>query len=256
MRILLTNDDGILAPGLAALHQAVADLGEIAVVAPESPQSAAGHAITVHSPLITQRVHVDNRFWGVSVDGRPADCVKLAFHELMDSPPDLVLSGINAGHNAGINVLYSGTVAAAAEGAMLGAAAVAFSLEVSDELDFARAGLYCRRVLETLLTGGLNPGELVSVNIPALRPGVPRGVRVARMSIAGVEEGYERRTDPRGRTYFWMSEKYGLKESPEDSDVVAIHEGYIAVTPLQVDLTAETRLARLHKLDWHDAQLP
>jgi len=158
MRILVTNDDGILAPGLAALHAAVADMGEVQIVAPASPQSAAGHGITVTGPLATERVHVSNRFWGVCVAGRPADCVKLAMHELMDAPAELVLSGINPGANVGVNVLYSGTVAAAAEGAMLGARAVAFSMATGGELDFDRAVGYCRALLDVLLAGGLAGG--------------------------------------------------------------------------------------------------
>lgn len=254
MRILFTNDDGILAPGLAAMYKAMADMGEhVSIVAPLSPQSAAGHSITVHNPLITERVNVNNEFWGISVDGRPADCVKLAFYELMDAPPDLVLSGINAGANVGINVLYSGTVAAAAEGAMLGARGVAFSLTMGGTLDFERAGRYCRGVLQTLLAGGLAPGELINVNIPDLDRGEPRGVRIVRQSVVGVNEEYEPRVDPRGRKYFWMTEKYGFRDPPDDTDVAAIRAGYVSVTPLHVDLTATTRMAQLESLGWDQA---
>jgi len=250
MRILVTNDDGILAPGLAALHAAVADMGEVQIVAPASPQSAAGHGITVTGPLATERVHVSNRFWGVSVAGRPADCVKLAMHELMDAPAELVLSGINPGANVGVNVLYSGTVAAAAEGAMLGARAVAFSMATGGELDFDRAVGYCRALLDVLLAGGLAGGELISVNLPNLDRGRPRGVRVARQSVASLREEYKSRSDGPGRTVYRLTEVYGFHDPPADTDVAALHDGYIAVTPLHVDLTDTRRLASLAELPW------
>ena len=250
MRILLTNDDGILAPGLAALYEAVADLGPVDVVAPASPQSASGHSITVRGTLVTERVHVAKLFWGVSVDGRPADCVKLGVRELTQAPPDLVLSGINPGANVGINVLYSGTVAAAAEGAMLGARAVAFSLETAAEVDFQRAARYCRAVLDTLLAGDLAPGHLVNVNQPSLDRGVPKGVKIARQSIAAVEENYACQPGPDGRHAYWLTDKYSFRDPLADTDVIALRNGYISVTPLQVDLTDSARMADLERLAW------
>ncbi len=249
MRILVTNDDGILEPGLRALQAAAAELGEVTVVAPDSPQSAVGHSITVLDPILTRRVHVEGRFWGTAIRGRPADCVKLAWRQIMAEPPELVLSGINAGSNVGINVLYSGTVAAAAEGAILGAPSVAFSLEMGGEIDFQRAARHCRAVLDGLLAGGLAPGELVNVNIPDLSAGRPKGVKVVRQSIAGIDDTYQRRTDPRGRDYYWLEEAYDFRDPPADSDVIALRSGYITVTPLQVDLTASNRLAHLAGLD-------
>jgi len=176
VRILLSNDDGIAAPGLAALRQAVADLGEVTVVAPAGPQSAAGHSITLTHPLTVRRLrvaHVQAAFDGLSVDGRPADCVRLAIRNLLPSPPDLVLSGINAGANVGVNVFYSGTVAAAAEAAMFGIPAVAFSAALHDNQpltpeQFAAVAAHCRRVLNQLLARGLAPGDLINVNIPPL----------------------------------------------------------------------------------------
>ncbi len=252
MRILLTNDDGILAPGLAALYRAVAEIGEIHVVAPDAPQSATGHGITLEGPLATRRVHVANRFWGVSVAGRPADCVKLGMRELVEGPVDLVLSGINPGANAGINVLYSGTVAAAAEGAMLGAAAVAFSMETGGELDFDRAAGHCREVLDVLLAGGLAAGELVSVNVPRLDGDGPRGVRVCRQSVAAVREEYDSRIDEHGRVCYRLTDEYDFDDSPADTDVVALGAGYVAVTPLHVDLTDTARLGPLSGLSWAD----
>ena len=253
MRILLTNDDGILAPGLVALQEAVAGLGEVSVVAPALPQSATGHGITIAAALAVERVSINGRFWGLSVDGRPADCVKLAFHELLPGKPDLVLSGINLGANVGINVLYSGTVAAAAEGAMLGARAVAFSLATGGELDFTRTARYCRGVLDVLLAGGLEPGHLVNVNVPRLGQGVPRGICVARQSVAAVDERYDRRRDLEGREHYQLTDWFGFRDPHAESDVVALEEGLITITPLHVDLTDVSRLALLEKLPWRQA---
>ena len=192
MRILLSNDDGIDSPGLAALRAAVNDLGAVTVVAPSSPQSAAGHAITVHQPLEVRRIKVGpEEFLGISVDGRPADCVRLAIRTLLPEPPDLVLSGINEGANVGINVFYSGTVAAAAEGAMFGIPAVAFSAGNAGGVNFPQVARLCRKVLNQLLRDGLTRGDLINVNIPVLKEGVPKGIRVVPQSTAGMEDFYE-----------------------------------------------------------------
>jgi 5'-nucleotidase len=252
MRILLTNDDGILAPGLAALREAVAELGEVTVVAPETPQSAAGRSITLHGPMLCQHVHVDGAFWGMGVSGRPADCVKLAVRELMRAPPELVLSGINAGSNVGVNVFYSGTVAAAAEGALFGFPAVAFSLSGGGEMDFHRAGRLCRWVLEGLLEGPLRGGELVNVNIPALTDVGPRGVKVVPQSAAAITESYTRESDAEGRLMFRLTDYYHHDPQEGETDVTALAEGFIAVTPLISDMTDRTRLKELSAWGWGD----
>jgi len=249
MRILLTNDDGILAPGLVALRNVVEDLGEVHVVAPATPQSAAGHGITVHDELIVEPVEVDGALWGYSVEGRPADCVKLARRELMGEPMDLVLSGINPGANVGINVLYSGTVAAAAEGAILRAKAVAFSLELAEaEPDFDQAARYCRSVLDTLLAGGLTAGQLVSVNLPCQDHGPPVGVRVDRQSVSGVWERYDTSTDAQGRSCYRLTDEFGFSDAVENTDVEALRDQYISVTPLHVDLTDSDRIPAMRDL--------
>jgi 5'-nucleotidase len=256
MRILLSNDDGILAPGLAALRTAVADMGEVTVVAPDSPQSAAGHAITLTHPLVVQHVTVggEGGFEGISVDGRPADCVRLAIRNLMSQPPDLVLSGVNAGSNVGINVFYSGTVAAAAEGAMFGIPSVAFSASMTGQVDFARFGRLCRVVLDGLLKAGIGPGELVSVNLPPLVNGNPKGIRAARQSTAGLEDTYQRQVID-GRECYRIADFYGFVPGDEDTDVIRLAEGYITVTPLHLDRTDLTRLERLARIDWDKVRL-
>ena len=252
MRILISNDDGILAPGLAALRAAVADLGEVTVVAPDSAQSAAGHSITLKHPLLVQRVRLGGRpgFEGISVDGQPADSVRLAIHKLLDPPPELVLSGINAGANVGINVLYSGTVAAAAEGAMCHLPAVAFSAQIRDQADFPHIARLCRWVLDRLLEGGLHPGEVVNVNIPALGPGRPKGVRVMRQSTAGLQEDYRLHDAGDGREAYLLADGFGFAPGRKDTDVEAVAEGYVTITPLHVDMTNHERMAELTARSW------
>jgi 5'-nucleotidase len=257
MLILLTNDDGIQAPGLVAMYRELVKLGEVHVVAPEIVQSATGHGITVSAPLLTSKVTVENAFTGIAVDGRPADCVKLAVAKLLPRAPDLVVSGINSGANVGINVIYSGTVAAAIEAAFLGLPSIAVSLLYVNDvpMDFARAAVFARQTIEKILSAGLNPGRIVSVNLPALRPGEnPTGVKVVRQCTRPWVDTYERRTDPRGRDYYWNSSVFTLGDSEEDTDVAALRDGYITVTPLQFDLTHRIMLMEWQDLDWRLSQ--
>jgi len=252
MRILLSNDDGILAPGLAAMREALTALGQVEVVAPATTQSAAGHSITVGGPMAVQRVHVQGSFFGHSVEGRPADCVKLAIAELLDAPPDLVVSGINDGANISINVLYSGTIAAAAEGALLGFPAVAVSLKQGVERDFRQAADLALRLIRRLLDAGLSGGQLVSINIPDLTPGPPLGVRVVPQATRTMRDTFVRHTAPDGRDYYWLAGlEFDRSEHPADNDLDAIQERYIAVTPLQFDMTQYTLLEQLKTLPWN-----
>jgi len=251
MFILLANDDGILAPGLAAMHDALAAAShEVAVVAPESVQSASAHAITIRHPLLCAKVHVDGRFHGISVEGSPADCVKLAIRSLLPRPPDLVVSGINQGSNAGLHVLYSGTVAAAAEGAMLGFPAVAVSLEFSAEMDFPRAGAIAASVIESIAKQGLRRGDLYNVNIPALRPGWPKGVKLASQSTRGIIEHFEKRLTPGGRDYYWLAGGAFDETLDAETDLQALRDGYVSVTPLHFNLTHEGRLREMGGWSW------
>ena len=258
MRILLSNDDGILAPGLAALYAAVEDVGEATVVAPDSPQSAAGHSITLRQPLTVQHVQVNGTrpFWANSVDGRPADCVRLAVRRLLPDWPDIVLTGINGGANVGVNVFYSGTVAAAAEAAMLGIPAVAFSAGTrsvgGEDIDYPRAAALCRWVLDRLLDVGLSAGDLINVNVPVLGPDRPLGVRVVPQSTAELEDVYYRTTDSHGRECYQLSDEYSFAHHGDDTDVAALAEGYVTVTPLHVDMTRRDRLEAVAKGNWSD----
>jgi len=254
MRILISNDDGILAPGLAALRAAVADMGEISVVAPHGPQSASAHAITLRTAMAVGNVKLAE-FTGISVDGRPADCVRLAIRELLDHRPDLVLTGINDNSNVGVNLFYSGTVAAAAEAAMMGIPAVAFSAVGRNRPpDFARAAVLCRKVLKHLLAAGMSPGDLTNVNIPDLHtPGRPVGLSVVHQSDGEIHDTYVHEVGPDGRETWRLGDDYSYGSNHhEDSDVVCLHEGNITVTPLRIDMTRDDRLDELSKLDWSD----
>ncbi len=253
MRILLCNDDGITAPGLLALYKSVRDLGEVTVVAPAAAKSAMSHAVTVGIPITCQKIHVHEQFWGYSVAGSPADCVKLALAELMPDRPDLVLSGINHGANAGIDIFYSGTVAAAAEGAMFGIGSIAVSLEIVQEVDFDRAGRIARKVIDSLLARGIRPASLINVNIPALCQGVPKGVRLAKQSTLTYEDRFEKKMNGGGETlYMLVGGRMDIGRQPE-TDLHALREGYVSVTPLQFDLTDHAGLPRLADVPWPTA---
>lgn len=253
MLILLTNDDGIRAPGLVAIYRELTDLGEVHVVAPETVQSATGHGITVATPLLTNRVTVEDAFTGIAVDGRPADCVKLAVAKLLPRKPDLVISGINSGANVGINVIYSGTVAAAIEAAFLGLPSIAVSLYLRNEIptDYARTAKLAMSVIRQIMAAGLDAGQVATINLPPLRPNEnPTGVKVVRQCTNAWNDTYDRRTDPRGRDYFWNNTVFQLGASDQDTDVAALRDGYITITPLQFDLTHYPLMRQWKDRDW------
>jgi len=256
MLILLTNDDGIFAPGLAALERVLHRLGEVRVAAPSTEQSGVGHAITFLTPLTAKEVFDGDRSRGWAVDGSPADAVKLGISQFLPRRPDLVVSGINGGLNAGINVLYSGTVAAAIEGAFFGVTSVAVSLEFDEHADFDRAAAIAVDVIGELLRRRPAPGSLFNLNIPsrALR-GTP-SLRVVPMSTVRYGEAFERRTDPRGRPYFWATSDPPPPPSPEDSDITALAAGMVTLTPLAYDLTHRAAIDTLASAPWPLADTP
>lgn len=253
MQILLTNDDGIYAPGLRALRAELLKLGTVTVVAPATEQSAAGHSVTLLTPLLVNEVFEDDAttFVGWAVEGRPADCVKLALLELLPEPPDVIISGMNAGSNAGINVLYSGTVAAAIEGAFYHHTAIAVSLEYDKKIyDFPAAAKYARQVIEQILARKPARGSLFNVNLPVLERGPIRGIKVMPQNVSPYTEKFDRRVNPRGRTYFWTSPEFNCPDPHPDTDVTALNESYITVTPLQFDLTDHAKMEQLKKWEW------
>ncbi|MFH1487396.1 MAG: 5'/3'-nucleotidase SurE, partial [Pseudomonadota bacterium] len=227
MKVLLTNDDGIHAPGLMALYRELIRDFDIEIVAPESEMSAVGHAITLTSPLRVQKVYKNGDFYGYGVKGTPADCVKIAVQELLAERPDMILSGINLGANVGVNVLYSGTVSAATEGAFLGIRSAAISLDARRDPDYRFAAEFARKIIDYILENGLKEGTALNINIPALPRDRIRGIAVTRQGVGRFQERYERRIDPRGNIYYWLSGEKPVEEKIQDADAKVLKEGKI-----------------------------
>ena len=251
MRILLTNDDGVYAPGLAAMERALRRLGEVFVLAPLHEQSGVAHAMTFLTPLQVRKVYVNDKPWAWTVDGTPADCVKLAISEVMSEPPDLVVSGINGGLNAGVNVFYSGTLAAAIEGSFYGSTSIAVSLQYDESERYHQAADLAVGVIEKILKQNSTSGRLYNVNIPqkALRNESPE-VKVVPVDRSQHWETFERRIDPVGRNYYWLT-WHPEPRSPDDTqmtDLTALAQGYITVTPLDCDPTDKQGVQEM--ADW------
>jgi len=239
--ILLTNDDGIWAEGLQAMRRELEHDGgyDLYVVAPERERSATGHAITLHKPIYAQQVRADDSeaaMWSVS--GTPADATKLGALNLLPRTPDFVLSGINHGANLGMDVLYSGTVSAAIEGAILGIPSIAFSLAKPDEGHYGTGARFARLLVRLLASRPLPQGTLLNVNIPPLAPADVNGVRLTRIGWRRYEDFFHTGKDPRGRTYYWLAgELYSASDAQEGTDTWAISQGYVSISPLRLDLT-------------------
>jgi 5'-nucleotidase len=240
--ILVTNDDGITAPGLRALIGYMKELGEVVVVAPDSPQSGMGHAITLDNTLYSKKVTIDLEAGApveYSCSGTPADCVKLALQELLDRRPSLCVSGINHGSNSSINVIYSGTMSAAIEAGIEGIPAIGFSLcDYSWEANFKHAELHIKNIVRESLEHGMPKGVVLNVNIPKLKAEEIKGIKVCRQARANWKEKFDKRTNPSGKDYYWLTGEFELLDKGEDTDEWALANGYISLVPTQFDLTA------------------
>jgi len=247
MQILLTNDDGIFAPGLAAVYKELTHFGDVTVVAPANSQSGASHSITFSQPLVCNKVDINGLFTGFSVQGSPADCVKLACMQLCGKPPEMLVAGINNGANAGINVYYSGTVAAAMEAAFLKIPAVAMSLAAEENPDFEKAARHCAKILKKLMP--LKSGEVININIPQLSKGEPKGIKVVPQSTGGFDEYYIRQKNEHGQTVFQLA---GGNHRPEQTptDVTSLAEGFITITALAPGMTDQAKTAQLSRIKW------
>jgi len=250
--ILLTNDDGIYAPGIHAIRAELERIGghEIWAVAPDRERSASGHAITMYRPLFPLKAE----FPGAqspcySVTGTPADSAKLAIEALLPRRPDLVISGINRGANLGTDIFYSGTCAAALEGPILGIPAIASSLDSWESKDYSVAARFTAQLALKVLADGLPEGTLLNVNVPGRPADQIMGVRVTRMGRRLYKDQWDKRTDPRGKTYYWLAGELMELDNGPDTDVTSVEEGYISVTPVQLDLTRYDQLKRL--ADWN-----
>ncbi|MFT4665639.1 MAG: 5'-nucleotidase [Polaribacter sp.] len=248
--ILVTNDDGITAKGIATLVDIVRHLGEVVVVAPDSPQSAQGHAITITDPL---RLKPSNQFEGIEAyecSGTPVDCVKLANNvALKGRKVDLCVSGINHGSNAAINILYSGTMSAAMEASLEGINSIGFSLlDFSHDADFDQSRKFVTKIIKDVLEKGLPDCNLLNVNIPKLPEAEIKGIKICRQANARWVENFQEGTDPMGRPYYWLTGEFVNDDKGEDSDVDALDEGYISVVPSMHDLTSYK--AKENMTDW------
>jgi 5'-nucleotidase len=248
MRILLTNDDGIFAPGLAAIYKRLTALGDVTVVAPASSRSGASHSVTFNKPFVCNKADINGLFTGYSVEGSPADCVKLAVLELCKEPIDLLVSGINNGANAGINIYYSGTVAAAMEGVFLKIPSVAISLAWEDApMNFELAADYCWDILKKLLP--VENGSVININIPPLSKGKPKGTRVVPQSHEGFHEHYVSRTNEHGRTLYQLAGgEHRDEQTP--TDTISLAEGFITITALAPGRTDFKETEKLKEIDF------
>lgn len=250
MNILLTNDDGIFAPGLQALHQRLAARHAVAVVAPDQERSAVGHGITLHHPLRASRVALNAHFKGYAVSGTPADCIKLGMFELLATRPDLVLSGINPGANVGINVNYSGTVAGAKEAALYGLPAIAVSVQGREVVNFEDAAAFAESLAEMVLCRGLPRGTFLNVNIPNVPFCDIAGTVVSRQGNGVFADRFEKRRDPRNRAYFWPGSDPQVFADDPDVDGAALEGNFISITPIKCDMTDYDTLERLRRWPW------
>ncbi len=250
MRILLCNDDGIHAPGIAALHGAVKGLGELHVIAPDVERSAAGHAITLADPIKSMPVDKNGEFFGHAIGGTPADCIKLAVCAMLkETPPDIILSGINLGSNTGISVIYSGTVSAATEGVILGIPGVAFSLCTYTDPEWEMAARVARELTQKIIATPMPPDVLLNVNMPNLPYDQLKGIKITRMGRSRFIEKFHKRLDPRGRTYYWLDGALEVHDEGDDIDIHAVRDGYVSVTPIHLDLTAYNHLKTFQPLE-------
>ncbi len=246
--ILVTNDDGISAPGIRALIAVMKQIGEVVVVAPDSPQSATGHSITINNTLFINKVNIDDDVeQEYSCSGTPVDSVKFAVHEILKRKPDLCVSGINHGSNSSINVIYSGTMSAAVEAGMEGIPAIGFSLSDYDwNADFEPTKAYIKKIALEVLKNGLPEGVILNVNFPKLKESEIKGIKVCRQAKAVWEEKFDKRTNPQGRNYYWLTGEFVNMDNGEDTDEWALEHGYVSIVPVQFDLTAYHAIQQLN----------
>ncbi len=252
--ILVTNDDGINAPGIRTLISIMNTIGDVVVVAPDSPQSGMGHAITLDSTLYAERVYLDN---GPQIEyscsGTPADCVKLAIRELLDRKPDLCVSGINHGSNSSINVIYSGTMSAAIEAGIEGIPAIGFSLlDYTWNANFEASKTYVKTITRQVINNSLPKGIVLNVNVPNILKKDIKGIKICRQAKANWVEEFDKRKNPQGKDYYWLSGKFVNLDGGEDTDEWALEQGYVSVVPIQFDLTAHQCIKNLKTWNLND----
>ncbi len=245
MNILITNDDGIHAPGIFALKKALDIIGNVLVVAPDTERSAVGHAITLSDPLRVSEVYKDDSLFGWAVNGTPADCVKLGIRCISKKPIDIVVSGINLGPNTATNIMYSGTVSAAAEAVIMGVPGLAISLTSFDTPEFEYSSRLAQQLTKKIIENGLPEGTLLNVNVPPLKQEEIEGIVITRQGKGRYEESFDKRIDPNNRTYYWLSGKRMNLDHEDDVDDVVIRHNKVSITPVRYDLTDTDMLEKL-----------
>ena len=247
--ILVTNDDGITAPGIRNLISFMNEIGEVIVVAPNSPQSGKGHAITIDSTLTFEEIGLEGPQKDYSLSGTPVDCVKFALNKILPRKPDLVVSGINHGANSSINVIYSGTMSAAVEAGVEGLQAIGFSLlDFSWDADFSQAKEHIQNIVKKVLENPLPKGTVLNVNIPKLKKAEIKGIKVCRQANAKWEENFDERINPHGKKYYWLTGYFNNMDDGHDADETALEDGYISIVPVKFDLTAHEHLQQLREI--------
>lgn len=246
--ILITNDDGFTAPGIKALVQAAEEFGELLIIAPDKPQSGMGHAITVNMPLRVSETDYFGKHRAYHCSGTPVDCVKMGIY-LLQKAPDLIISGINHGSNVSTNILYSGTMSAAVEGALEGVPSIGFSLlDYSVEADFEPSKYFVKEIIKNALEKGMEKGICLNVNIPKLPLDLLKGVKVARQARAFWDDTFDERQDPLGKKYYWLTGDFHDHERSDDTDMTALDQGYVSIVPTQFDMTAYKAIQQIK--DW------
>ena len=246
--ILVTNDDGITAPGIRTLIHVMSEIGDVIVVAPDKPQSATGHAITINNTLYLNRISAENAaITEYSCSGTPVDCVKFAVNEIMKQKPDLCVSGINHGSNSSINVIYSGTMSAAVEAGIEGIPAIGFSLSDYDwNADFEPTKKFIKKIALETLENGLPPATILNVNFPKLKENEIKGIKICRQAKAMWVEKFDKRVTPQGKDYYWLTGEFVNHDQGEDTDEWALENGYVSIVPVQFDMTAHHAIQQLN----------
>lgn len=246
--ILVVNDDGITAPGIRALIEVAETIGEVVVVAPDSPQSGVGHAVTLNKPLRLHQTKIFDKIPAYECSGTPVDCVKIAVSKVLKKKPDLCISGINHGSNSSINIIYSGTMSAAVEAALDGIPSIGFSLTDFDwEADFSEAKKYVEIIIKQVLNNKLAADTLLNVNIPKKSPEAIKGIKICRQAYAHWDGNFEERTDPFRNAYYWSTGKFKNKDKGQDTDEWALANNYVSVVPVQFDLTAHQGINHINQ---------
>lgn len=252
--ILITNDDGVSAPGIRALIEVMAEIGEVIVVAPDKPQSAMGHAITINNTLFIDKISKENAtILEYSCSGTPVDCVKLGVNEILKKKPDLCVSGINHGSNSSINVIYSGTMSAAVEAGIEGIPAIGFSLlDYNWDANFEEIKPFIKKITLEVLEKKLPKDVVLNVNLPKLKREEIKGIKICRQAKALWVEKFDKRTSPFGKEYYWLTGDFVNEDKGEDTDEWALANGYISIVPVQFDLTAHHATQQLNTWNWNE----